>query len=239
MERQIDINAVSDGKLYGLEDMVRADCAGCAGCFACCRGMGTSVVLDPLDIHRMSIGTGMGMESLLSGKIELNVVDGVILPNLKMDGVGEQCAFLGTDGRCTIHPYRPGICRIFPLGRLYEDGGFRYFLQVHECRKERRSKVKVKKWIDTPNAGKYDAYIARWHFFLKDLTRLVQEDSTGASAKKISMYVLKEFYLTPYDRNEDFYGQLDRRLEKARNVLCQAEFTPHTAASAAQPVHNS
>ncbi len=48
MNREMDMAEVSDGKLYGLDDMVKADCAGCEGCHACCTGMGTSVVLDPL-----------------------------------------------------------------------------------------------------------------------------------------------------------------------------------------------
>lgn len=215
MERQIDINEVSDGKLYGLEDMVRADCAGCAGCSACCQGMGNSVVLDPLDVHRLEKGTGMGFEALLSGHLELNVVDGIILPNLKMAGVGERCTFLGENGRCAVHGFRPGICRIFPLGRLYENGSFRYFLQIHECKKKSRAKVKVKKWIDVPDAAAYDAYISRWHNFLKELQRIIQEDDTGQAAKTASMVVLKNFYVTPFDRDADFYGQFDRRLSSA------------------------
>ena len=32
MEREIDMKEVSDGRLYGLRDMVKADCGGCAGC---------------------------------------------------------------------------------------------------------------------------------------------------------------------------------------------------------------
>lgn len=215
MERNIDLKEVSDGKLYGLEDMVRADCAGCAGCSACCQGMGTSVVLDPFDVHRLSVGTGMGTETLIFKILELNVVDGVILPNLKMSGVGEKCSFLDENGRCSVHAYRPGICRIFPLGRLYENGSFRYFLQIHECKKKSRAKVKVKKWIDTPDAGNYDRYIAEWHYFLKDLKRILSEDETGQTAKNISMFVLKQFYLTPYDREKDFYGQFELRLKDA------------------------
>ena len=74
----------------------------------------------------------------LAGKIELNVVDGIILPNLKMAGAEDGCGFLTEEGRCGIHPFRPGICRLFPLGRYYEENGFRYFLQVHECQKENR-----------------------------------------------------------------------------------------------------
>lgn len=30
MEREIDMKEVSDGRLYGLRDMVKADCGGCA-----------------------------------------------------------------------------------------------------------------------------------------------------------------------------------------------------------------
>ena len=80
MERQIDLNEVSDGRLYGLSDMVRADCGGCAGCSACCSGMGRSVVLDPLDMHRLAEGTGVGAKMLLTENLELNVVDGIVLP---------------------------------------------------------------------------------------------------------------------------------------------------------------
>ena len=219
MERQVDLKEISDGKLYGLEDMVRADCAGCAGCSACCRGMGTSVVLDPFDVYRLVNGTGIGFKALLQNHLELNVVDGVILPNLKMAGEEEACAFLNQDGRCTVHAYRPGICRIFPLGRLYEDESFRYFLQIHECKKGNRSKVKVKKWIDTPDAKRYDQYISRWHYFLKALQKLVREDEEGTVAKTVSMYVLKTFYLTPFDSETDFYEQIETRILAAERLF--------------------
>ena len=81
--------------------------------------MGTSVVLDPFDAYRMTAGTGKTFEALLAGPLELNVVDGIILPNLKMAGEEEACSFLDQNGRCRIHAYRPGICRLFPLGRIY------------------------------------------------------------------------------------------------------------------------
>ena len=122
MEREIDLKAVSDGRLYGANDMVKADCGDCEGCSACCRGMGTSIILDPLDIFRMTGYLDCSFEQLLEERIELQVVDGMILPNLKMAGADEMCSFLNREGRCTIHPARPGICRIFPLGRLYENG---------------------------------------------------------------------------------------------------------------------
>ena len=169
MKRNIDINEISDGKLYGPNDMVKADCGDCKGCSDCCKGMGESIILDPYDIYRLTTGLGVTFEQLLGQKIDLNVYDGMILPHLKMVGEMEQCAFLNPEGRCSIHSIRPGICRLFPLGRYYENGGFQYFLQIHECKNENRTKVKVKKWIDTPDLKQNDEFILLWHDFVSEM----------------------------------------------------------------------
>lgn len=212
MLREVSMEKISDGKLYGPNDMVRAGCDDCKGCSACCRGMGTSIVLDPYDMHRMVTGLKMTAAALLGAYLELNVTDGIVQPNIRMAGEGEQCLFLDEEGRCSIHPYRPGICRLFPLGRIYDGkGGFQYFLQVHECKKEKRTKVKVRKWMDTPDGASYDKFIADWHYFLLDL----QQKLTAENSRKISMYVLQQFYLTPYE-NEDFYGSFDTRLKEGK-----------------------
>ena len=47
MRREVSLEEISDGRLYELNDMVKADCQDCAGCHDCCEGMGDSVVLDP------------------------------------------------------------------------------------------------------------------------------------------------------------------------------------------------
>ena len=137
------------------------------------------MILDPYDVYRLQAGLGKPLSVLLGEEaVELNVVDGVILPNLKMRGPEERCAFLEEGGRCGIHSSRPGVCRLFPLGRYYEDGDFRYFLQTKECREVNRSKVKVSKWIDTPNGNRYHAFVRDWHDLLKDLegAAAVKED---------------------------------------------------------------
>ena len=113
MKRNIDINEISDGKLYGINDLVKAECNDCKGCSDCCRGMGTSIILDPYDVYRLIGGLHMTFEQLLGGYAELNVVDGIILPNLKMNGKDESCMFLNEAGRCSIHSIRPGICICF------------------------------------------------------------------------------------------------------------------------------
>lgn len=219
MKRKIDINEISDGHLYGLNDMVKADSGDCKGCSACCRGMGNSIVLDPYDLYRITTGLKTDFNHLMSGYIELNVVDGLILPNLKMQADSEQCAFLSQEGRCQIHAVRPGICRLFPLGRLYrEEGrGFDYFLQIYECKNDHRTKVKVKKWIDTPDLKRYEQFILDWHYFLEELSAKVMGLTDEAEQKKIIMYVLTSFYVQPYHTG-DFYEQFYERLEGAKRV---------------------
>ena len=177
MERKVSLEEISDGKLYGSNDLVKADCGDCSGCSACCRGMGSSILLDPYDIMRMTGGLHMQFNQLLADYMELNVVDYMILPNLKMSGGDERCGFLDDRGRCSIHPIRPGFCRLFPLGRVYEDRSFRYFLQVHECPRENRTKVKVRRWVDTPDFKAYERFVADWHYFLKDLGEAMKDSS--------------------------------------------------------------
>ena len=230
MLRNVSLEEISDGRLYGLNDMAKLGCNDCSGCSSCCRGMGNTIVLDPYDVWRLTGGLGVSLQQLLAGHLELNVGDGIILPNLKLAGDSEQCTFLNEAGRCSIHPYRPGICRLFPLGRYYEEDGFRYILQVHECEKQNRSKVKIRKWMDTPDMERYDAYIADWHAFLSKLrAKLEKETLAGASsdaadeeassqdlAKSISMYVLQQFYLLLYDTSRDFYSQYEARMAAAK-----------------------
>jgi hypothetical protein len=210
MEREINMNEISDGRFYTANDLVKADCGGCQGCSACCHGMGTSITVDPMDIYRLCGGLKKSFSELMVDKLELNIVDSLILPNLKMAGAKEACVFLNAEGRCSIHAFRPGICRLFPLGRFYENRDFQYFLQVHECPKPNKSKVKVKKWLDTPELKKYEQFIRDWHYYLKDLQKQVEADPE--QIKPVSMELLNRFYVTAYDSEKDFYEQFYDRL---------------------------
>ena len=215
MKRQADFEEISDGKLYSANDMVKADSGNCEGCSACCHGMGNSIVLDPYDLYRITSGCKVDFNTLLNGYIELNMVDGVILPNLSLRGEEEACPFLNEAGRCQIHPVRPGICRLFPLGRIYkEEGkGFDYFLQVNECKKGNLLKVKVKKWIDTPNLKAYEQFIVDWHYFLEDQAAYVKSLHDEKEIKARIMLLLNLFYVKPYESDYDFYEQFYERLK--------------------------
>lgn len=219
MRREGTLEEISDGKLYTLNDMVKADCQECKGCSDCCKGMGDTVVLDPLDIHRMAVNMKKTPERLFAEDVQLSVIDGNILPHLKMEGEEEACIFLNKEGRCTIHSFRPGICRLFPLGRFYENGSFQYFLQVHECKKTNRSKIKVKKWIDTPDVKNYEEFVNNWHYLLKDVQSVIQSSKNEELIRNLNLYILNCFYVKPYDTACDFYEQFNERMAEAKVLL--------------------
>ena len=174
MERNVEIDKISDGKRYGANDLVKVGCDDCRGCSACCHGMGDSIVLDPMDVYRLEKKLGKTMEEiLLAGNVALRVVDGVILPHLKMTEQSDRCSFLNEEGRCSIHDARPGFCRMFPLGR-----GWNIFLFPSG---ERMSEGEQDKGQGPPLAR----YAGAWEIrSLYDKMALLSEGKTECGARK-------------------------------------------------------
>lgn len=113
-----------------------------------------------------------------------------------------------------------GICRLFPLGRYYEDdGGFRYFLQIYECRKKNRSKIKVKKWLGIPDIKKYERYIIDWHDFLIRCEEGLKE-LDEQNARILRIYVLRIFFQNPFEgEEEEFYKEFWKRMDETKEKL--------------------
>ena len=218
MRREVTLEEISDGRLYDANDMVKANCQDCKGCCDCCKGMGDSVILDPYDVCRLARGLGRNPADLNGTGLELGVSVGIILPHLRMQGREERCVFLNEEGRCSVHAIRPGFCRLFPLGRYYTEENFKYIIQIHECAKKNRSKIKVKKWIDTPDLKQYEKFVWDWHQFLLDVQEVFYQTEDTELIKNLNMYVISRFYTKPYEEAQDFYVQFYERLEEAKNL---------------------
>ena len=215
MIREIDIDEISDGKRYHANDMVKIECNDCKGCSECCHEMDDTIVLDPYDIYMLKKATGMGFEQLLgAGKISLRVVDGIIAPHILMQPDTKACGFLSPEGRCTVHEFRPGFCRLFPMGRIYENDSFSYFLQINECSYGTKNKIKLKKWLGIPSLGEYEKYILHYHNLLKSFMARFSEDTSDEVIKSVNMLVLNSLFKEPYNVDEEFYSQYYERTDK-------------------------
>lgn len=214
-------NEQTDGNLYELNDMLKLSCQDCAGCFACCEGMGNSVVLTPYDVFELERNLGVTFEQLIQEKVELAVSDGMILPNLKMAGEQERCGFLNEEGRCSIHAFRPGICRLFPLGRQYGGNEIHYIFLEHACFKPNKTKIKIKKWLGIPDIEQNETFLLNWHRLKKQVMELLEQTKDDTMAKELNMYLLNLFYVSPYDVKQDFYLQFEARKNVAEKLISQ------------------
>ena len=48
---------------------------------------------------------------------------------------------------------------------------------------------------------------------------IIGKDTSGQAAKTISLYLIRQFYLSPYKKEEDFYPQFEERLTGAKRAL--------------------
>lgn len=245
MLRDQTIEEIYDGFFYTSDDPVPVGCRDCEGCSSCCQNTGDSIILDPYDLYMLSRGTGKTFEDMIEREIEIRLVDGLILPNLmkctaienggqdsdpegepsekteksdKNDAKGERCPFLNPAGRCSIHAFRPGICRLYPLGRYYTDKGFTYILQKDECSGREKTPVRVKDWLGIENLAAYEAYILDWHDFLNKIREALPR-LTQHSKSSVTQYILQIFFVHPYMTEMDYYPQYEARMEVCRDAL--------------------
>lgn len=204
-------------ELFEFYKKVRIGCHDCRDCSECCQGMGNSIILDPFDFYRLGKGLSTGPKELLEKYAALNVNDGLILPNLRMEGEKEQCVFLNGEGRCAIHGFRPGLCRLFPLGRNYKEGKLSYFILEGACSGPgERTKVRIEEWIAEDPIERYENFLTDWHYYLKGIkekTAALPAKAWESAVKTASVNILEKFYLTPYDRERDFYDQFYERFK--------------------------
>ena len=128
-----------------------------------------------------------------------------------MQDKNKKCSFLNEENRCTIHSKRPNICRLFPLGRVYQDDDFKYFLQVGNCPKEDLKDVKVEKWIGIENYNENKKFILEWYKFIKALTFRLKFVRDEQEIEKINKTLLDSCYRIKIKEDENFYIEFSKK----------------------------
>lgn len=133
-----DITEISDGKIYGVNDMVKAACNDCAGCHSCCEGMGDTILPDPYDVWRLTLGLGKSFQELLDREVELK---------------------------------------------------------------------------------QYHLFLMEWHTLKRKVKQWIAEAGDEKSVKTANLFLLRLFFLQPYEAEKSFYEQFSERMETAKNSL--------------------
>lgn len=149
-----------------------------------------------------ALGVRVVSENVSAGgaTAESAVVGGVAAGTLPAAGDASEestvCVFLGDDGRCGIHAFRPGICRMFPLARIWhEDGSFSYFLQQGECSRANGVKIRISKWLGYPDINGYERSVRAFHDALRELRVKLQKDLSHEEQVLLERLFLEEWFI--------------------------------------------
>ena len=136
-----------------------------------------------------------------------------------MNGDNEKCSFLDLNGRCSIHSHRPNICRLFPLGRVYENNDFKYFLQVGNCKNTTLQEVKVRDWLGIEDYEKNKEFILMWHNIIKAMNFRMKFVYDEEEVRQLNDILIDSFYKVEYEMDKDFYSIFNRIIPEAKQKL--------------------
>ena len=208
MKRNVEFTEISDNKTYTSGDMCKVNTGGCAGCHECCSFTEGTIFLDPYDAYELSQNLNLSFQEMLGRFISLTVVDGVVTPVLMQKN--NTCYFLNKEGRCDIHTFRPGFCRMFPLGRIWKsEDEFKYFVQVHEC-PNISSKIKIKSWLNIENIKEYEDFVIKWHKIIVKIREIYVSSPEKSNA--VNTRMLESFFLEQSSGN--FFRTFDEKYNR-------------------------
>jgi len=157
--------------LLTADDHADIECSDCIGCEnSCCRELSASITLDSYDMALLKKGLTKSFDEFLAENlVELRLINGAVVPILGNKPDKSECVFLREGGRCSIHPYRAGICRMYPLARLWQgNGNFAYYLQPGECTHRATKSTKVADWLGYEDTEAYEKEVKAYHARLKE-----------------------------------------------------------------------
>lgn len=120
----------------------------CSRCLACCRFK--KIQLNPYEIARMAGNRGISTTEFIG---RFTTTGGTVLQS-KEDGA---CVFLDAEG-CGVHPDRPLVCRLYPLGRYVQYLGVETFSRMEPeegCRGTSHEKSTIEAYLEEQGAGPF------------------------------------------------------------------------------------
>jgi Fe-S-cluster containining protein len=199
------------------QDPVQLSC-GVEGCPANCCTSGPPIVLNPYEIELLCRGAALSYEDLLD-VVDTDRAGGFPLVMLPRDPV---CHFWSGKG-CRVYDARPLACRLFPLGRVYENGRSHFVLpDRNACTGLASSPAgTLDEYLIEQAAGVHIAMADHWIDFVNDMEALGLPDAPVTS---VSFHLLVYSPDTPPSDDGspepgDAEGRFLLRLRTARRAV--------------------
>ena len=121
----------------------------CNRCLVCCHDK--HIQVNPYEVAQLARGLG-----LPTTEVQRRFTQGELGVALAQVEEGA-CVFLGPEG-CTVHPFRPLVCRLYPLGRTIVPGEKEEFIHLDphpESRGVYHTKGTIAEFLEAQDTARY------------------------------------------------------------------------------------
>jgi uncharacterized protein len=139
----------------------------CRACGRCCQGK--IILVGPHEILGMSRALGIGTTEFLARYTR----EGGTTLKVTEDG---RCVFVGPGGECLVHPRRPLVCRLYPLGRRTDEEGresFALYGAFPGCEATVGRDGTVAGFLDSQGVGPYIEWSRRYSGIYRRMIELM------------------------------------------------------------------
>jgi Fe-S-cluster containining protein len=169
--------AGTEARVLTESDLLQLTC-GAAGCSSTCCKATAPIVLNPYEIARICKATHLSYEDLLD-ILDTDRAKGFPLVMLPRDPA---CHFWTATG-CRIYEARPLACRLFPLGRVFEnDRSYIVLPEVNRCAGLVPAPSRtVAAYLQEQDTSLFITMADRWIEFVSHIERLPLQDTPVTS----------------------------------------------------------
>ncbi len=142
----------------------------CSQCLGCCRHK--RIQVNPYEIARLAANRGMSTAEFID---RYTHESGTIL-NWEENGA---CVFLDSKG-CGVHPDRPLVCRLYPLGRHVLSSGEEKFSEIEpdkDCKGVYSDNGVIKAYLESQGAHPFMEAADKYLDLLWRLYRILEEET--------------------------------------------------------------
>ena len=196
---------------------------GCNRCGSCCRER-DDILLRPLDLFKIAKYLNKSIQEVVTEYCESYEGADSKMPivRIKPRAWRGTCPFAGKEG-CAIHPVKPSVCALFPLGRMtnYETKEFTYFIQPITCGNKKQSQT-IREWLGDFSMLDEEEFAMLWQLKVLEISQILIDiyDRHTFGHEPVFATVLMNLYIL-YDLEKEFMPQFIKRSEGVINAMKQ------------------
>jgi Fe-S-cluster containining protein len=205
----------------------------CTVCGECCRNRDNEITVFPYEMFNLCKALNMKSQEVVEKHCKFYVGDNSGIPyftiRFKEVGTGDNsytvCSLLRKqDGvfKCMVHEYKPLVCALYPLGRLYNKNTkeVNYFLQPIVCNAKLEDEHTLSSWLEQSRINDTEQLFSDFNIFISRVTHIFKfreyfdNDKISDKSKNMFCNLYVSILYGDLQDSKDIRADLNKRYDK-------------------------